>query len=101
MDEKLITGLSVAAVIMFICFSFLALTIRKVFKEQDRLKLLFEQIRDICNNAETLEQCNAAWDKLYDECADEYGWIKVHKSYLSDFYECRALLLGKFSILKK
>ncbi|MFZ1389462.1 MAG: hypothetical protein WAS34_18920 [Thiolinea sp.] len=66
--------------------------------EMDNAKMLFAELTEICHNAKTLYECNDAWNRLMSECLDANSF-KIPLAYKKDFYELRALLQGKLSIL--
>ena len=98
MDAGLIRGISAAVILIFICVAFLFWDMRRRFREDDKAKILFTHLYEVCNNAKTTEQCNDAWNELMASCIENITF-KIPISYKREFYELRSLLLGKLSIL--
>jgi len=69
-------------------------------KESKKAQILFDtKLINLCHNAATIEDCNYAWNVLMDECIN--GKIfKIPKAYHQSFYELRANLQGKLTILR-
>jgi len=69
-------------------------------KQIKKAQILFNnKLIDLCYNAKTLEECNYAWNILMECCLDG-SYFKIPKSYQTKFYELRAVLQGKLSMLE-
>ena len=90
-------------IISLIVFSLIYACIYSYLWQEEQLKnaekLFNEKLIDLCHNAETIEQCNYAWNELINDCLDG-NYFKIPKSYHNKFYQLRSLLQGKFSILE-
>jgi len=70
---------------------------RKTIK---KAQILFnDKLIDLCYKAKTLEECNSAWNVLMEDCLDG-NYFKIPRSYQQNFYELRAVLQGKMSMIK-
>jgi hypothetical protein len=99
MDIKVQAVLVTLAVIGSTGVTCLIIDLNKTIKRNNKAKELLVQLSKICQDAYTIEQCNNAWDKLVSECLDANGLFKIQPHYKSQFYELKALLIGKLSIL--
>ena len=91
----------IAAGLTILVLSVIVIAVYSQLKFQKQTEELFTNILNpMCKKASTPFEVREALNALFDECHYPDGGLKIHKGWLLEYYELKALLEGKLYILE-